>query len=572
MQIAILSRPPDFSDYLSEILHTWGLTLSVSMAPEDVVRLDPVAMPVVLCPTHEGADTYDEALLSYVGQGGSAICFLPTDLIASSAGLIHRQVLEPPLRLRVVGFPVSGLAGEQLPVVGRAVAYQADESARPLAYLSHPGLHHGEVSGITETKYGKGSIIVFAFDPAHCILLLRQGDPSRSEIIPDGDGCARPSHLATDLGAHSSGWIPYADILGRLVVDLVLNRVRQPVPMLSHLPGVAPAILLYSGDEDYAETDWNDDQLTAVSQKSGRMNLYIIPNRTRSSTEDVLRYRQTHDVGPHPDLRHLDGEPVTARLAEFGRQIRLFEENYGIKARSLRNHCTAWAGYLEPVEVMQRLGVRMDANYFSGCYLRDRQHAPYAAFGSALPMRFCHPDGRLLDVFQQHTHLTDDGAFGTADYSYRLSPEVFAVELDRLFRDISTRFHTPYAVCIHPSNWVRFSRLQGLELLDQATRFAIPVWSFDQWLTFWEARASCSITDVSWDGFILQFSVTNRVTHGDTRLYLPQNYDGMYLDYIEADGACVEVEAVARYGRTVFLFSPVSGHSTVKYAARYTSG
>jgi hypothetical protein len=571
MQIAILSTPSDLSDYLTEILHTWGLTISQTLMPGDTAHLDPVATPVALCPAHDGSNPHDQTFLSYVRQGGTGICFLPTEMVARSAGLIHSKELELPLRLRVSEFPVSGLAGEQLPVVGRAVAYHSDEGTRPLAYLNHPGVHHGEVPGITETKYGKGRIIVFAFDLARCILLLRQGDPTRSEIVPDSDGCARPSHLATDLGAHASGWVPYADLMGRLLVDLILRSLPLPVPMLSHLPGSAPAILLYSGDEDFAETDWNYEQLEAVSRKSGRMNLYIIPNRTRSSTEDILRYRQSHDVGPHPDLRPLDGEPMVARLTEFERQICLFEDNYGIKARSLRNHCTAWAGYLEPVEVMQRLGVRMDANYFSGCYLRDRQHAPYAAFGSALPMRFCQPDGRLMKVYQQHTHLTDDGAFGAADYSYRLSPQLFAVELDRIFRDISTRFHTPYAVCIHPSNWVRFSRFQGLELLDQAARFGIPIWSFDRWLDFWEARSSCMIQDLLWDGVILQFSVTSRVSHSDTHFHVPQNYEGKYLDYIKADGERVETELVTRYGRVVALFLPVSGHSPMKYTAHYVS-
>ena len=132
------------------------------------------------------------------------------------------------------------------------------------------------------------------------------------------------------------------------------------------------------------------------------MSLYIIPNHTKSTPEDVERYARHHDIGPHPNLRPLDGRPVSERVAEFERQIRLFEETFRIPARTVRNHCTAWAGYLDLVDVMERLGVQMDGNYFSGTYMKDRESAPYASFGAALPMRFCHPDGRLVNVYQQH--------------------------------------------------------------------------------------------------------------------------------------------------------------------------
>ena len=81
--------------------------------------------------------------------------------------------------------------------------------------------------------------------------------------------------------------------------------------------------------------------------------------------------------------------------------------------------------------------------------------------------------------------VTDDGMFGPSDYSYKLSPEVFSGVLRRIFTDITTRFHTPYGVCIHPSNWVKFSRLQGRELLRQGREFGLPIWSFDQWSEFW---------------------------------------------------------------------------------------
>src|SRR2546425_816408 len=87
-------------------------------------------------------------------------------------------------------------------------------------------------------------------------------------------------------------------------------------------------------------------------------------------------------------------------------------------------------------------------------------------------IRIC---GRKIDVFEQHVHLSDDAAFGTAEYSARFSPQQYEVILDRIFHDIVTRFHTPYSVCIHPSNWVRFSGDQGKELLRQASELILSV-------------------------------------------------------------------------------------------------
>jgi hypothetical protein len=342
------------------------------------------------------------------------------------------------------------------------------------------------------------------------------------------------------------------------------------VPLLSPLPGEAPAILLYSGDEDFAEVAWNDDELDCVAKAGGRMSLYLIPIRTKSTPEDVRRYASRHDVGPHPDLRALDGRPVAERIAEFERQIRMFEETFGFRTRTLRNHCLAWAGYLEPVEVMERLGVRMDANYVCGTYMRDRDNAPYAAFGSAMPMRFFRPDGRPLNVFQQHTHLSDDGGFSpAADYSYRVSPQQFEVILDRIFGEMVTRFHTPFGVIIHPSNWARFSRPQGETLLRQAGERGILIWSYDQWCAFWEVRDAWRFSDVTWDGFELRFEAEGEASHEGLRLMIPARHAGAGLSGVRVDGEKNVWQPAVRHGEAVALLALPVGKASATVSVRY---
>ena len=195
----------------------------------------------------------------------------------------------------------------------------------------------------------------------------------------------------------------------------------------------------------------------------------------------------------------------------------------------------------------------MDGNYFSGTYMKDREGAPYASFGAALPMRFCHPEGRLVNVYQQHTHLTDDGMFGPQDYSYKLSPAVFSVMIERIFTDITTRFHTPYGVCIHPGNWVKFSEEQGRELLRQANRKGLPIWSFDQWAAFWSARDTWRFADVQWNGSRLRFNLQGRSQHPDLRIQIPQQFSGTSVGEVRVDGKTARTDKDVRYGEHVGL-------------------
>ena len=567
MRVGILSDGPDLSSYLAEMFNTWGLVLYEMVGPDRISKLDPEDAPVVVCPASQSSSS----LVDFARRGGTVICLLPEGPLAEAAGLVYEGEKETPLRLRVTAYPAAGMAGERFPIVGRAKNYSPAPEVQVLGYFSYTDRYKGESVGITETVVGRGRVVAFAFDLALCVLLLRQGDPNRAEVVPEGTGCARPSSLAIDIGPLDSGWVPFADLLSRLLVDTVRRYLPGPVPLLSHLPGTAPSILLYSGDEDNADVASNDAEFECVAAAGGRMNLYIIPNRTKSKALDVERYRVQHDVGPHPDLRPLDGCSVSERLTEFERQIRMFQDRFDTPARSLRNHCTAWAGYLEPVEVMEKLGVGMDGNYFSGTYGYSREDAPYAAFGGAMPMRFCWPDGRALNVFQQHTQLADDIMFGTADYSYRLSPQVFAAMLDRIFADIETRFHTPYGVCIHPGNWVRFSRPQGRELLRQANERRFPIWSFDEWLAFWEARDTWRFNGMTRKGATLQFALEGKRPHDALCLAIPVKDSETSLAEVMLDGERAEWQTVRRYGEDLALVPVLIGRTTASVSVVYDS-
>ena len=570
MKIGILTHPPDLSDYVAEIFKTWGLAAFDRIGEEQVEALDPETTPVLVCPAAERDDRTNEDLIGYARRGGAVVTFLPGGILADAAGLACEGAKAAPLRLRPVRYPPGGVSGEDFPVVGAAGHYiRQSDAGVGIAYLYHPDAYEGESVGIFETPYGKGRILAFAFDLPACVFTLRQGDPCQIERAVGGN--VRADSIGIDLGPADSGLLPFADLLARWLVELVSRFVPAPVPLLWHLPGEATAIVLYSGDEDGADLSATAQEFREVTAAGARMNLYIIPIGTDSTAADVQRYLKDHDVGPHPNLRSMDERPIAERVAEFERQILLFEEMYGFKPRSVRNHCLSWAGYMELVEAQARLGIRMDANYLCSAYMRDRCSSPYHLRGAAMPMRFCHPDGRLIDVLQQHTHLSDDVWFQeNAPKSFHYSPEMYDALAGRILDDSATRFHVPYGVILHPGNWVRFSRPHGLVLLEKAAERNIPVWSYDQWCDFWLLRDRWRVARLSWRDHTLTFTATGAPDDGNLRWLIPAAFGGEALEQVRVDDRPAPFEIVNRYGQDFAQVALGNGIDSCEISAVYS--
>jgi hypothetical protein len=562
MHIAVIDHEPALSAYLAEILTTWGVRCCDLIDASAVNNLNPLDVPVVIVPAMKSGDGLAASLAGYAQLGGTVICMKPDEPMAELAGLTCGPDRNGPMRLRLVAAPRVGPAGGLLVVVPPARSYerQATETG-VLAFLSPADQYDGESVGVTRRQIGQGRIIALAFDLPRCLMLLRQGTPDRREVIPEGiahrDACARASHLALEIGGAESAWSPFADLLCDYLVALVRRHVTVPLPLLSHLPGEAPGIVLLSGDEDYAPVSDCDYQMGGIADLSGRMNLYVIPEATQSTPQDVSRYRLHHDVGVHPNLRPLDGRPAAERIADFERQVRLFAETFDMQAMSVRNHCFAWAGYLELIEAQQRCGVRMDTNFFSGAYARHRRPEPFFPFGSAMPMRFCRPDGRLIDVFQQHTHICDDMSFcPDKEYSYKYTPDTWATIFERILDDMLGGGHFPLTFNFHPSNWRLYAEPCGHEVLRQAAGRGVPAWSIDQWCRFWTARDTWRIENLTYRDGALTFSAAGSECHDQLRWLLPTAHNRMRLAGITVDGRSVPITSISRYGESMALVAP----------------
>lgn len=578
MRVAVMVEAEALGNYLVEVMRAWGLACVEQVDPHDhAVRRDLSRWAVIVCSGAVDDSGRIAALHEYVEQGGTLICMQTTGTLAELAGVELETPRDVSLRLRVSGFVVQGLAGEALPVPAGAGAYRLMEGVRGLAWLYEPNRYDGmggETVGIAERALGSGRVISFAFDLARSVLLLRQGDPALADRpqrhTMASRRMAKPANMAADIGPYDTGQIPFADLLGRVLVDVVLRQLDAPVPMLSTLPASASGVVLFSGDEDNAATANVEQEFAEVAACGARMNLYIMPELTHTTPAAAQRYAEHHDLGPHPDLLNVVDEPVATRAAEYERQIRVFMDTFGIAPRSIRNHAAGWTGYLDLVHVQQRCGIRMDLNFFSGHYAREREHSLFSPFGSALPMRFCEPGGEMLDVFQQHTHLHDDILFAPdRDYSYKLMPEVARELFERTLDDLISRFPVPLAANFHPGNWNPFSREPALELLSLAREKRVAVWSYDQWLTFWEARDTWRVHAIEWDGAALHFAVEGEASHDELCLELPVKWQGRRLQRVTCGGADVTWSTQGWLGRDVARLALPTGAQAVRYEAVY---
>src|SRR5262249_51757102 len=129
--------------------------------------------------------------------------------------------------------------------------------------------------------------------------------------------------------------------------------------------------------------------------------------------EDIESYtKHGHTVSVHPDLYCAAGKGQSEQLARAEQQVRLMRERFGCAVRTIRNHSTIWPGYVELPELWERLNIGMDANCFATRYAQSPDWGPFVNVNAAMPLPFVRTDGRLIDVYQQPTQISDDMACG----------------------------------------------------------------------------------------------------------------------------------------------------------------
>jgi len=571
--ILVPGAPFDNSFYLQEILGMYGPPCVLRLPLADALReANPGGDLLIL-----SQDSQSDGIEDYLQAGGSVVAIRPQKSIAALAGLKQVTERQAAGRLRVVAPICAGARGEPLWTLGPQVVYESElpveeQAAGTLAYLFERGDFQSESPGIFQCAVGEGVLTVFAYDPALCISQLRQGLPQRAGVLPPGEVVPRSTYLHDPDSPSDTAWRPTADLHAVALCDVVGNLLarRAPVPTLWHIPAGKRAILLFSGDEDGAAQEMNEDEMTDVESFGATMGLYVIPNETSITRRHIDEYcRRGHEISVHPDLWPTSGKSVEAQLAKAEADVLMFREQFGQPVHTVRNHSGIWPGYLDLPELWERLGIGMDSSCLASLLYQSPDHGPYAHINAAMPLRFVRPDGSLIDVYEQPPHISDDYSYHpTLDYSQKISVEQSDWIIERMLEDAARWFYAPFCPIIHPSNYVLFSREQGKSYLRHACALDLPIWPLDRWHNFWRARASWHMSTLSWSGSRLRFSLTG--SPGE-QLYitLPAAYQGMALSSLSLNESASGFETVERFKRSLAQVALPADVSAVEVAAEY---
>jgi hypothetical protein len=475
-----------FALYLAEILAIEGFTCDWVT---DRFAGDVLLVPDILLSPEQQALVEEWARL-----GRSLLAMRPGRALWPLFGLRGRQDLvytraDRYLRLR---------EGLVLQFHGAADCLEAD-GAEVFAWLQETT--SGPPSGhpaIVRVESDGGRRAAFTYDLARSSVLFHQGRADQAgdgpNPDPDGDGMFKPNDWFVNYLDPRLKDLPQDDLHREQLVQLLywLTERTRPLARVWRFPHAAPAVAFLTGDSDSAKPSELELAFDLTEQYGGRYTLYLMtqdyPNLAPAAVA-ALRERG-HSVGLHPWGGPM---PTVAQFREhLPREYAGFRERYGFIPATTRHHSCIEAGWVDTPAILAEIGVRMDLNPYP---IRDLQSGFMT--GTALPVRLCHPDGTLIDAYQQATLTSDDGVLTDKT---RLPARTIDGAIDltvRLLDDLRDRWHGVYQPCFHPIRLRDYPppAIEWYEATLAALRDrAIPTVSGEEWVAFNDARRGVRLT------------------------------------------------------------------------------
>ena len=570
--------PNPFGLYLTEILRAEGLNCFHTTPLSDLQAGSLERYDIAILAETPLTTGQAEMFTEFVARGGRLVGMRPDPRLGPVFGWerIEGSISSGYLKTESDHPASEGIASSTLQIHGDADLYQVAE-ATVVARLYTDRATASEYPAVTVNTSGSGLAVAFAFDLAKNIAYIRQGNPELANQDVDGLAGVRTVDMF-------KGWIdlerieiPQADEQQRLFANLLSLLSKRPLPRLWYFPEDKKSLLIVTGDSHSNPEIFMEQALEIVEKYGGHMTIYYSPQIVSDvgRAARVARFWLTDHIPALTDaLEEGFGSPtpfIMEKLRARGHEIALHPyadtgldewllywkeftgRGYGPVSPTVRTHRVLWTGWMETARLQASYGIRMNFDFYHvGPSLQkpDGEWANGHLTGSGRPMRFIDEQGRLINLYQQHTHFADEhlipmdvpGWGGWPGLSAPEAVEVVKNLLDRSvkkgdFAALGGQFHIdPFQLGGDPAEKASVF-LDGV--LAYAAELGVPIWSAREWLDFTELRHETDFADVSWDpaASTLTFRLLpSNQADATLTILLPARHADKTIDGVSMDG------------------------------------
>ncbi|MFC0532170.1 Ig-like domain-containing protein [Phytohabitans kaempferiae] len=564
-----------FTTYYTEILKAEGINYYRLMDIANVSASTLTSYDVVILGEMPLTDPQVSMLSTWVDGGGNLIAMRPDKKLAPLLGLTAGTdtLAEAYLQIGNSG-PGAGIVNSPMQYHGTADRYTLNGASAVATLYSNPttATSNPAVSLRSVGSQG-GQAAAFTFDLARSIVLTRQGNVAWSGEERDGvDGyqahemfIGGPSGVP-DWNTVEQRLIPIADEQQRLLANMILqmNADNKPLPRFWYFPRDEKAVIIMTGDDHAANgaTAARFEQYLAYSPANCdvdeweciRSSSYVYTDTPLTNAQAVSYHNQGFEVGLHPNTNCRPWGSPSALDTIYENQLATWKAKYsGIPdPDSSRTHCVEWDDWATNAKTKLAHGIRLDTDYYyyPTTWVQDR---PGYFNGTAQIMRFADLDGKLIDVWQATTQMTDESG---QSYPYTVNTLLDkALGPDGFYSALTANMHTDSATSPESNAVVQAALARG-----------VPVVSGRQMLTWLDDRDSSAFQSFNWNGSALSFTVTGGAN--GLRGMIPLTSTAGTLTSITRGGSPVSFTTQTIKGIQYAFFTATPG----SYVGTYTTG
>ena len=430
--LVITDSSDPFSRFYAEILRNEGLNEFTATDISSVSASTLADYDVAILGEMPLSASQSGMISDWVNGGGNLVAMRPDSDLSGLLGLSDASgtLGDAYMKVDTSSAPGKGIVSETMQFHGTADRYSlsgADEVAT--LYSNATTSTTNPAVTLHDVGTNGGQAAAFTYDLAKSVVYTRQGNPAWSGDERDGQsGPIRSDDLfyGDKAGDSKPDWvdldkveIPQADEQQRLLTNLIgkMNQDKEPLPRFWYFPRGEEAVVVMTGDDHgTGGTSGQFDNFKAASPQGCsvadweciRGTSYIYTNTPLTASQAKAYQDEGFEIGLHVNTGCANFTPQSL-TTDFTGQLAEWRAKYASLDTPVTNrtHCIAWSDWASQPKVELDNGIRLDTNYYywPEAWIQDR---PGMFTGSGMPMRFADLDGRMIDVYQATSQMTDE--------------------------------------------------------------------------------------------------------------------------------------------------------------------